>query len=569
MLATSNIDKIISSYFSDHQSFLTYPWFLYIISGAFIFPSGFHTILSIFLQRKSTFLCQNVDDQYEISKDIVQEICEMENATSSRTIENHCYLDFKLKQLNNGNNTIPCPLSNLNYTLDHQTVVTEFNLVCENSFYNTLINIGYFLGFFFGAILSGFISDNYGRKTAVFVGSLGMVLTDIIACYSTSFIMYGIVRSMNGIAANTCYVASVVLVMEMANPRYRALVGCSAASAFFCFGMAMTSIWAYMWPNWRDLQFWSFLVVLPNFLILLEVKESCRWLYAKGKFDELSVVLRHIWGRIGGPYDLIVNKSSGYSIETIEDHLDDLLENNETGRASVSVNTTNKLSMLDLFKHGQNMTKITFILMYIWFVASLIFYGANMSGAKLPLNLYLSNFIMASLSATIGPFLAYFGIEIIGRKKTISYGTLTASILWLCQTFLRTQLNCLAENSLLFFKILPESSINILIVILESGVRIFSVVLFASIYTFTAELYPTQIRGNAVGIGSMASRIGGMCVPIILSLAAYKSWLPSVIISSLGIFAGLFSLYLPETKGVKMLKSFEEAQKFYVASLQK
>jgi len=38
---------------------------------------------------------------------------------------------------------------------------------------------------------------------------------------------------------------------------------------------------------------------------------------------------------------------------------------------------------------------------------------------------------------------------------------------------------------------------------------------YALIYLFTPEIYPTLIRGAGLGIGTMMSRIGGVCAPLI------------------------------------------------------
>ena len=86
---------------------------------------------------------------------------------------------------------------------------------------------------------------------------------------------------------------------------------------------------------------------------------------------------------------------------------------------------------------------------------------------------------------------------------------------------------------------------------------------FAVVYNITAELFPTQVRSNAVGICSMASRIGGMMSPVFISLYDIVSWLPGAIFGGFAVIAGFLSFYLPDTYGVPMLMSFEEADSLY------
>merc|ERR1719483_896187 len=86
---------------------------------------------------------------------------------------------------------------------------------------------------------------------------------------------------------------------------------------------------------------------------------------------------------------------------------------------------------------------------------------------------------------------------------------------------------------------------------------------FAVIYNVTAELFPTQVRSNAVGLCSMVRRLGGIAAPGILGIQELVRWLPGVLFGVLAIFAGGFSWFLPETYGCPMLMSFEQANEFY------
>ncbi|KAJ8026632.1 Solute carrier family 22 member 2 [Holothuria leucospilota] len=77
---------------------------------------------------------------------------------------------------------------------------------------------------------------------------------------------------------------------------------------------------------------------------------------------------------------------------------------------------------------------------------------------------------------------------------------------------------------------------------------------------FTAELYPTLMRGMALGTCSLASWVGGILCPFILILA--KTWapLPLVLFSAASFIASALITFLPETKGTNLPETMAEAE---------
>lgn len=65
------------------------------------------------------------------------------------------------------------------------------------------------------------------------------------------------------------------------------------------------------------------------------------------------------------------------------------------------------------------------------------------------------------------------------------------------------------------FPSLPPSFIRVYLAFFLFGARGFATGVFQAVYVYTPEVYPTKIRGSALGLMSSAARIGGLVTPFI------------------------------------------------------
>ncbi|XP_010782425.1 solute carrier family 22 member 13-like [Notothenia coriiceps] len=75
---------------------------------------------------------------------------------------------------------------------------------------------------------------------------------------------------------------------------------------------------------------------------------------------------------------------------------------------------------------------------------------------------------------------------------------------------------------------------------------------FSIVYVYTAELYPTTLRQNGVGLNSMCARVAGILAPPIRLLEVYHWTIPMLIYGIVPITAGGLCLLLPETLNVEL-----------------
>ena len=76
-----------------------------------------------------------------------------------------------------------------------------------------------------------------------------------------------------------------------------------------------------------------------------------------------------------------------------------------------------------------------------------------------------------------------------------------------------------------------------------------------------AELSPTLIRTSAVGLGSTASKIGGLAAPFIGGLETIQNYIPLLVFGCSSLIGGALAIILPETLGAPLPQTLEQVNK--------
>merc|ERR1712096_109870 len=82
-------------------------------------------------------------------------------------------------------------------------------------------------------------------------------------------------------------------------------------------------------------------------------------------------------------------------------------------------------------------------------------------------------------------------------------------------------------------------------------------------YNYTVELYPTTLRGTAVGLATVASMASNLVMPFTLQFKHFNLWLTSAFFGGFSFVAGILALFLPETAGKNLPSTIEEAEELY------
>ena len=106
-------------------------------------------------------------------------------------------------------------------------MITEWDLVCENSWLKTLAKLLLFTGFALGSFCSGLVSDKYGRKVAIWSSSVTMLVFGVITSFVPWYPVFVFTWWVTGTMAIACYTAAFVWTMEIAAGKWKIYLGMS------------------------------------------------------------------------------------------------------------------------------------------------------------------------------------------------------------------------------------------------------------------------------------------------------------------------------------------------------
>uniref|UniRef100_A0A8C2SXT1 Solute carrier family 22 member 2-like n=1 Tax=Coturnix japonica TaxID=93934 RepID=A0A8C2SXT1_COTJA len=408
------------------------------------------------------------------------------------------------------------------YDYSGTSIVTEFNLVCEDSWKLDLFQSSVNAGFFIGSVNIGYIADRFGRKFCLLTTITASVVCGILQVFVPSYLWIVILRFLQGLVNKGCWTAGYILVTEVVGPQYRRTVGILYQAAFSV-GLLVFDAIAYAIPHWRWLQL---TVTLPCCFLLLYywcLPESPRWLISQGKTDQAKK---------------IVNGIAKKNRKKMPSHFE---VNEDSGKQSPS--------LTDLVRTPQ-MRKNTFILMYNWFTSSILYQGLIMHMGLMGGNVYL-DFLYSALVEFPAAFIIIVTIDRIGRRYPWAAANLVAGAA------------CLATA------LIPED-LHWLKLIAACIGRMGITIAFEMVCFVNTELYPTYIRNLGVMVCSALCDVGGIAVPfIVYRLVEIWHELPLIVFTVLGLIAGVLVLFLPETKGRVLPETVEDVENFHRQSIPK
>lgn len=389
------------------------------------------------------------------------------------------------------------------------TIVTEWDLVCERRYMVELTQTIYMIGGF-STLFSGYFGDKFGRRRCIlaYLYSLSLVLLvsntlflkHIGLSTNLKYIIYCITQFFNGILGFCIYCTTYVLLIELTTEKYHILVS-NLNLYFYVFGELVVLGLGYFIKEWLIINYIVtgtaiFLSILCTFFLV----ESPLWLI-ENKPDKSSEDLFKSIARLNGKtyeYSLIINENDS-------DHD----EKEETSQITVRY-------LLDQFVFPWKNLLRTLCLSYIWVAVNVLYFGVSLgiTSIKQTINPYLI-YLFSSLSEAVGytlvvPLNTRYG----HRLSNIAYFFLAALTLLIVSLF---NMNLFIINNK-FYQ-------NFLIILLTSIGKCMVSASFNTCFVYTSEKYDTFTRNFAILYYSGIGCIGSIIAPQI-NLSSQTVWQP-------------------------------------------
>ncbi|KAM6162734.1 solute carrier family 22 member 13-like [Erethizon dorsatum] len=410
------------------------------------------------------------------------------------------------------NETQPCE-TGWDYPKDRPpSLLNEFNLVCDRKHLKQTSQSVFMAGLLAGAVIFGPLSDQIGRRACILLQLLLMAIVGLATAFVPSIELYMALCFAVATAGAVCMLNTIALISEWVGPSWRT-PAIALTQVTFAFGPMMVAGLAYGVQNWRLLQIaGSAPILLLSFYFWL-LPESARWLLIQGKVEKAKQLMRKA---------ALVNRRE-LSAELLSQLVPE--EKGPLGNA------------LDLFKHPY-LQRVTLILICVWFVDSLVYYGLSFQVGDFGLDIYLTQLILGAVEVPACLF-SIFMIERLGRKWSQSGTLIVGGVMCITTIFI-------------------PSDQPVVVTVLAVVGKFAVAASFTVSCVCTTELFPTIIRQTGMGLVSIFSGIRGILTPLVLLLGDHHVALPMLIFGSIPIMAGVLCVLLPETCGQNLQDTIQD-----------
>nr|KAG5701319.1 hypothetical protein BaRGS_006093 [Batillaria attramentaria] len=442
-----------------------------------VFPLAYHILSVVFIAKDNPHKCREVNN----SSSVVGWPDDVINVTYGKC-------SVTLLNVSGESLEMPCP-QGLEFAdpVDH-SMMSEWELVCENEALSDVSQTLLLLGMCVGAVLFTSLADKYGRKPFTIGCQVGLMVTAAAQAFVPNFFAFLPLRFFLGAFQQGTGLTAGILSLEVLPTQFRytqSVAGCFLWS----FAMVFMATVAFLMRDlpWRYLQLAFAIFSLYCLLQIWFSDESLRWLVANGKIKRAERVLKRA-ARMNGANEQDVLtvfrekalKHAHHPIDTSSKLKPPHADGQQNGALvpEEEADTTN-YNILDFFRH-RRVFVCACINGFAWMVNAMTYYGLSMTSVTLADDMYVG-FLLSALVELPTAVAFFFMVEKVGRKRG-------------CDVF-----HLVAGFSLLLSVALPAmagegNAVQIVVIVLSLLGKFAISVSFAILFLYTPEQFPTNLR---------------------------------------------------------------------------
>lgn len=356
------------------------------------------------------------------------------------------------------------------------------------------------IGIFLGGAIFGWVTDKVGRHVMYILDLLALALFSFLALFATEVWHVVLLRFLVGVAIGADYPIATSLLAEYLPAKYRGRM-LGATFVVWALGATVAPVVAIILGHYMGDDAWRWMLAstavfaIITLFLRLGTPESPRWLVNKGRREEADASIKKVFG-------------PEYGVE----HLGDDEDTGSGGLATVfRPPYLRRTIFVGLFWMCQVIPLLSVYSFSFDFIAHA---GITGNGAEV---------FLAALFV-VGGIPGLMLVDRVGRKALLIWSFAGIALVWGI-VGIATGLTSTVPAMVIFLAIcffaLASGASNFLEIVLPN------------------ELFPTQVRATAVGIGTAASRIGAAIATYLMPFALEKgvNWvlIAGALVSVLGL----------------------------------
>ncbi|XP_076034212.1 organic cation transporter protein-like isoform X2 [Oratosquilla oratoria] len=401
------------------------------------------------------------------------------------------------------NGTVSCLKREFNHTQYKSTLVTDFDLVCERrALYSTTSSITQ-MGMLAASFIVGYATDLFGKRRFVLVCYLMVYSLALLTAASTTIEMY-------------------LVFLEISSNSLRSYIG-SAGSIHWPLGQMLIPAFSYYITEWKWLQIAYIVPYLYCITYYWTLPESPRWLILRGRYSEVIKLLKKIarWNKRELPSDEKLLK--------MLKNINLKVEENQHAQKNISKNlVTRAFDQLKELFNSKTRARRTIVMLLCWYATAFVYYGISLISINIGSNMYWYMFFggLVEIAALIllWPMIHYWG-----RRISLILCIIMCAV-------------CIPGSLAVGDSTVWKTTLSLAGKFAISNC-------FCVVYLMAAEINTTKSRTLAMGLGSIAARLGSISSPYVNDLLGVTHPMtPPMIFGVLSCVVAMLAFTLPETR---------------------